>query len=510
MRKERVIEERLEQIANLIENLTSFLDNLDIAIPEKAKDAIINIVESNDIKEIVESIKKRRPPRIVIMGRSGVGKSSLINAMFGTYLAETSAINVGTVEHEFFQYEKNGKLIFEIIDTRGIKENISDEDDSAEDNLIKVIEEFNPDAFLFLTNGADRSTLHEDAEDLKKIFTKMNIKPPLITVITRVDAIEPARFKNPLEYPERKLNRINDKEKQVKQVLREIGLPDTFVVPVSAYIEWNHEDPESLSIEEREQLTIEFDGRYNIEELLDTLEDNMEFNAALDMMLNHEIDKATEKVANQFVRKFSSASFLVGVTPLPGMDIAILLPIQIAEVVIIAYLSGNQIDAKAAREFILSLGGVFLFGFSLRFVAQQGSKLLNVVPGAGSAISGTIAYSGTYSIGKAAIAYYINGKSLAEAKKEAEKVKKALESDKEVSNKDEQFEINSMNKTRENDSFKKSKNSDLKENNTNEDNTPSEDSGSKKGKFKKDLNRNVHKSKETRNKVRIKWPWKKK
>ena len=148
-------------------------------------------------------------------------------------------------------------------------------------------------------------------------------------------------------------------------------------------------------------MRIESDGRHNIGELLNTPEDNIDFNAALDMMLIHEAEKAIERIAAQFVHKFSNASFLVGVTPLPGMDVVILLPIQIAEVIVIAYLSCNQVDAKAAREFIVSLGAVFLFGFGLRFVAQQGTKLLNVVPGAGSAISGAIAYSGTYSIGKA-------------------------------------------------------------------------------------------------------------
>lgn len=421
---ERIIEERLERISKMLESTSeftsNFLENIDIVIPDKAQKAIINIIESKEIKGIVEDIKTRRPPRIVLMGRSGVGKSSLINAMFGSYLAETSAVEVGTMEHEFFQYKKNEKVIFEIIDTRGIKENISSTSNSAEDDLNTVIEDFQPDAFLFLTNGADRSTLKKDAEDLKVIFKNMTSKPPLITIITRMDELEPSRYKNPLEYPVRKKKNFKVKEEQVRNILNNVGLSETFVIPVSAYIEWSHEDPESLTEEEREELKIEFDGRYNIDEIFDVLEDNIDFNVAMDLMFNHRIDSAVEKIAETFVKRFSAASSAIGATPIPVADILILLPIQIVEVMLIGYLSGNKIDAKSAREFIVSLGAVFLFGYGLRFVAQQGTKLLNVLPGAGSAISAGVAYSGTYSIGKAAIAYYIKGKSLEEAKQEME------------------------------------------------------------------------------------------
>nr|WP_289039437.1 GTPase [uncultured Allobacillus sp.] len=432
MNKDRqVIEERLEQISNTLETAADFttniLDELDIEIPEVARKQIINIIHSEEIKQIVNDIQTRRPPRIVLMGRSGVGKSSLINAMFGAYLAETSAVEVGTVEHEFFQYTKNGQVLFEIIDTRGIKENINQMSHSAEEDLNVVIEEFQPDAFLFLTNGADRSTLKKDAEDLKEIFNRMSIKPPLITVITRMDELEPSRLKDPSKYTDQKIRNFKQKERQVEYVLHEVGLTHSFIVPISAYIEWDHEDPESLTPEEREQLSIAFDGRYNIDELFNVLEDNIDFNAVIDLMFNYRIDLAIEKIAKVFVQRFSAAGSAVGLSPMPVADILVLLPIQIAEVILIAHLGGTKIDGKSAREFILSLGAVSLFGFGLRFVAQQGAKLLNVVPGAGSAISGAIAYSGTYSVGKAAIAYYVKGNSLEEAKKEAEAAKEEIE-----------------------------------------------------------------------------------
>jgi len=77
---------------------------------------------------------------------------------------------------------------------------------------------------------------------------------------------------------------------------------------------------------------------------------------------------------------------------------------------IIAYLSGRDLEFKTARELLVSIGGIGATGFTLRMIAQQGSKFANLVlPGAGSAISASIASGGTYAIGKAAVAYYLKG-----------------------------------------------------------------------------------------------------
>jgi len=70
------------------------------------------------------------------------------------------------------------------------------------------------------------------------------------------------------------------------------------------------------------------------------------------------------------------------------------------------------------------MGGVAGLGYAFKLVAQQASKLLNGVwPGAGSAVSSGVALVGTAAIGKAAVAYYIEDRTIEEAKKKFEEVK---------------------------------------------------------------------------------------
>ena len=93
-------------------------------------------------------------------------------------------------------------------------------------------------------------------------------------------------------------------------------------------------------------------------------------------------------------------------------------------VCLIASLSGRDISLDTGKEFIFSMGGIAGAGYVFRLIAQQASKFLNAIfIGSGSAVSSGIAYIGTSAIGKAAIAYYIENKTMDEAKKQFEKAK---------------------------------------------------------------------------------------
>ena len=70
---------------------------------------------------------------------------------------------------------------------------------------------------------------------------------------------------------------------------------------------------------------------------------------------------------------------------------------------------------ETAREFLVALGANVGAAFALREAARALAKV--VFPGAGSAISGGVAFAGTWGVGEAATAYFIQGRSIREAKR---------------------------------------------------------------------------------------------
>ncbi len=119
-----------------------------------------------------------------------------------------------------------------------------------------------------------------------------------------------------------------------------------------------------------------------------------------------EADAALILAADRFTKVFSSLAFLIGAEPIPGPDIVLLIPLQMMLISLIAYLSGRNLSTKTTGEFLASVGVNLGAGFVFREAARQ---LIKLFAGPGNLISGGVAASGTLAIGKAAIAYYLQG-----------------------------------------------------------------------------------------------------
>jgi len=123
--------------------------------------------------------------------------------------------------------------------------------------------------------------------------------------------------------------------------------------------------------------------------------------------------KAQEQIAQTLIKSISAMNSAIGVNPIPLADFPILSAAQALMVAGIMRASGRELGVKQAGEFITAIGANVGVGLVLREGARAVAKL---VPGWGNLISGAIAGAGTYAMGRAATAYFIEGKSLDQAR----------------------------------------------------------------------------------------------
>lgn len=426
------IEQRLQNMKNFYTKVGDLLDNLPDAIPEKARQKIRDtILGDEELKNLMDGVDSHRPPRIFLIGRTGVGKSSLINALCGAYVAPVSDTRSCTETAQTYQCKDGERTLMEILDTRGIAESDNlNAEISAEDMLINQVKEFSPDVAIFMLNCTHRDVVDSDVNFLKKLSESYaqayNMRLPIVAVVNKCDEMAPSRLKNPNEYTESKTKKIAEQVQHYKEIIVKNNLKIDDIIAVSSLIDWMTADGteidadsiESLPVSDIENLQIAFDGRYHIEELFNILEKAiLDFSARMGLRMALKLQEVVRRIANQLNKSFSAMSATVALSPIPISDIYILLLLQGILVCLIASLSGRDISLDTAKEFVLSMGGIAGAGYGFRLLAQQASKILNVFwAGSGSAVSASIAALGTSAIGKAAIAYYIDDKTIEEAK----------------------------------------------------------------------------------------------
>ena len=145
-------------------------------------------------RRVVEQIKKEiarirnYTPRVAIFGDSGVGKSSLCNALFGKDVAEISDVEACTRRPQEILLSGEGRGIT-LIDVPGVGEDPARHFEYK--NLYKsLLPEL--DLVIWAIKADDRK--YSTAIDVYEEILKPNLKKcPVIFVITQADKIEPHR-----------------------------------------------------------------------------------------------------------------------------------------------------------------------------------------------------------------------------------------------------------------------------------------------------------------------------
>lgn len=311
------------------------------------------------INAISEKVRNLKNLNIIVAGKTGVGKSTLINSMFRENLAETG-IGKPVTQH-MRKISKKG-VPLNIYDTKGfelgkdaqkeVKKEILDTIKSglAGTDVNKAIH-----CIWYCINTASNRVEPEEIEWLRDLAREnTTTEVPIIIILTQSVSKPNA---------EAMKNLIEDENLDVVQVIP--VLAQDFVVD-----------------EEYTKKAFGLDALLAVmtEVLPDELQDTLQ-----------NVQKASLKAkklrAQTAVATATAAAFGEGFSPIPFADCALLIPTQVAMIAGITAIYGLDISKSIITAFVssaLGTGGATIAGKTIA------SNLLKLVPGAGTVLGGTI------------------------------------------------------------------------------------------------------------------------
>lgn len=189
------------------------------------------------LKKIKEEIRRIRTyvPKVAIFGDTGVGKSSLCNALFGRDIAKISDVEACTREpQEVLIQNQNGDGGINLIDVPGVGE-----DPERHSEYLKLYKSLLPelDLIIWAIKADDRK--YASAIDVYQKILEPNLKNcPVIFVITQVDKIEP--------YRDWDIDNNKPGKKQEDSIIRKINdissrfnTPTNKIIPISSNDKYN-------------------------------------------------------------------------------------------------------------------------------------------------------------------------------------------------------------------------------------------------------------------------------
>lgn len=329
--------------------------------------------------EIKENYSSLTTLNVVVIGKTGVGKSTLINSVFGENVAE---VGLGRpVTQSIRKLEKEGTPLA-IYDTPGLE---LQGDHSAENLLEQVTNLINEGiqsedvnqaihCIWYCINTASSRVEPTEMNFLRKLgenTKRCNV--PVILVLTQAFS--------------------KKKTEEMVTALRKENLPVRQVVPVLAQdyeISEDYPKIKAFGIDKLVELMSEL--------LPDTVRDTF---IALQIA---SID-LKRKRARAAVTADAGAAALTGASPIPFSDAAILVPTQVSMLAGITAIFGLPIEKAALTSIVsatIGTAGATVLGKTVV------SNLIKMIPGAGTivgaAISGTTAAALTGALGEAYIA----------------------------------------------------------------------------------------------------------
>ena len=310
------------------------------------------------LEEIDRKMEDLKTLNLMILGKTGVGKSTLINALFGEKRVETGIGRPVTKN-----IERIAAHHLTIYDTPGLE---LDGENSMSELLTQVVDVINrqveegtiDDAIhciLYCVNTPSHRFEDNEAKFIKLLQTRIHTQNiPIFIVLTQ------------------SFNR--EDSAALKNYIASLNLKIRAIVPVLATEYYVDEDytAKPRGMTELAQMISEAVPE-SVKETFDAIQC-----ASMDL---------TRKRARKIVAASAAAAAVIGAVPIPFSDAVLLVPEQIGMLAGITAAFGIPVD-KAALAAILSAtigsGGMTLLGKTVV------TNLVKIIPGAGSVVGGAI------------------------------------------------------------------------------------------------------------------------
>lgn len=187
-------------------------------------------------KQINEHLSKiiNYEPRIGVFGKTGVGKSSLCNALFGTNICQISDVEACTRSPKEVILNMDGQGI-KLVDVPGVGES-SERDEEYGKLYSKLLPEL--DLVLWLIKSDDRALASDENFYTNVVKPHIEEGKPFFFVLNQVDKIEPFR-----EWDEEKHEpgpkQFQNIYRKVEDVANFFDIAQSKVIPVSANEKYN-------------------------------------------------------------------------------------------------------------------------------------------------------------------------------------------------------------------------------------------------------------------------------
>jgi uncharacterized protein (DUF697 family) len=352
------------------------LERLASRLPSKIRKAVLS--ELTPLKQL---FLQQRSPRFLFAGSAKVPARKIISALFGS--AEFAAPNAAAPLCRWFEvgFPERGKI--SIIDARGV-------DDSAGIHVRDELKYRAADIIFFIHD--DRLAHEVEQRELAGLNSYLSWNETLQTDRKIIEIIIPVLGRNVA--PDH--NGVDPTRVAGSSVVRRgVFLETLRLVPVD-----NDQGFELPPAEARRLMSI--------------LARELPNEARMEMIRISRDREAQREVAQLLVKSTTAVCTAIGAQPIPLADLPILTSLQLMMVSGIMYVSGRERSLRAAAEFAGALGA----NFGAAMLLREGARaILKFFPGWGNVVCGLVAGSGTYAIGRASTAYFVEGASLKDARR---------------------------------------------------------------------------------------------